>query len=120
LPMRPVGFNGSHGMVVKFIANDQYLRFEKNSFHTVLYNVTNPMHLGFMKLASEPSTDAYDRNTSIDTAPAVGRLVTGHRYGGGISVYQYHRDQQKLELVWDTGMDFLSFLEQKIDNIFFK
>ena len=47
-----------------------------------------------------PETQSFLRSQSFDTAPQANRVVMGQANGGGIMVYQYDPDQQKLKLIW--------------------
>ena len=47
-----------------------------------------------------PETQSFLRSQSFDTAPQANRVVMGQANGGGIMVYQYDPDKQKLKLIW--------------------
>ena len=42
---------------------------------------------------------------SFDTAPQANRVVMGQANGGGIMVYQYDPDKQKLKLIWAPHLE---------------
>ena len=47
-----------------------------------------------------PETQSFLRSQSFDIAPQANRVVMGQANGGGIMVYQYDPDKQKLKLIW--------------------
>jgi WD40 repeat protein len=85
---------------MKFINNDQYLRFTTYVNYAILYDVTNPNHKKYFKLEGHPDVYGYNEAATTDTAPEVGLLVMGTNISEGIRVYQYDRKKETLKLVW--------------------
>ncbi|MDY0212811.1 MAG: hypothetical protein RBR06_07375 [Desulfuromonadaceae bacterium] len=102
----PKGWDTHHDSILalKFISKSHYLRFTTYEPYAILYHVDNPLPLKYLPLGRDPfpSVSDYPRNSSIDTAPEAGILVTGQRDGGGIIVYKYDSEKQELEKIW-TG-----------------
>jgi len=95
--------NGFSGVIsVKFIDANHYLRFSDGVPYADLFNIQKPYPLKYFYLGIKPapSVASYDRDESIDTAPAVHILVTGQDTGSGINVYQYDPKTQTLQLIW--------------------
>lgn len=84
--------------------SEYYLRFGNNSHIAALFKAGSQWPVKYFDLGDSPELvthgSQYSRNTAIATSPAAGILVTGHRTGGGISVYQFDADKLTLERVW--------------------
>ena len=100
---RPKDYNGEAIISFKFIDLDNhYLRITTNQHYAILYAIDNPLPLKYLDLGTDPypATREYARNTAIDSAPAVGILVTGQANGPGINVYRYDKTTQTLKRIW--------------------
>ncbi|MDG2950734.1 WD40 repeat domain-containing protein [Exercitatus varius] len=67
-----------------------------------LYTVGDPWIKAYVEIGNNPSisTNYYQRNLSVSSAPKAHVLVTGQATGGGINVYKYHPDKMELEKIW--------------------
>ncbi|MDG2946770.1 WD40 repeat domain-containing protein, partial [Bisgaard Taxon 10/6] len=67
-----------------------------------LYTVGDPWIKAYVEIGNDPSisTNYYQRNLSVSSAPKAHILVTGQATGGGINVYKYHPDKMELEKIW--------------------
>ncbi len=67
-----------------------------------LYTVGNPWIKAYVEIGNDPSTSTnyFQRNLSVSSAPKAHILVTGQATGGGINVYKYHPDKMELEKIW--------------------
>ncbi|WP_018652977.1 WD40 repeat domain-containing protein [Actinobacillus capsulatus] len=67
-----------------------------------LYTVGDPWIKAYVEIGNDPSisTNYYERNLSVSSAPKAHILVTGQATGGGINVYKYHPDKMELEKIW--------------------
>tara|TARA_R110000868_G_scaffold266583_1_gene525798 strand:+ start:7755 stop:9005 length:1251 start_codon:yes stop_codon:yes gene_type:complete len=107
-PAIPTDFrdgNGSmHGEIfsLKYITQDQYLRFTTWIPYAVLYTGTDPKPTKYLRLGLNPAPSVVDyaADQSIDTSPSAHILVTGQAVSDGINVYQYNPKTQILYLVW--------------------
>ena len=91
-------------LTVEYIDNNHYLVFNHNEHYATLYQTLNPKPLKYLDLgnAPYPSTDALERDQSIDSSPSAHILVTGKRDGPGIMVYHYNPKTQTLKKIWDS------------------
>lgn len=85
---------------VKFINNDQFLRFITHVPYAILYDVLDPAHKKYLKLEGEPSIHGYNEAALISTAPNKNTLVMAANETEGIRVYQFDREKETLTLVW--------------------
>lgn len=67
-----------------------------------LYTVGDPWIKAYVEIGNNPSisTNYYERNLSVSSAPKAHILVTGQATGSGINVYKYHPDKMELEKIW--------------------
>ena len=72
------------------------LKYLKLDTKTVTVHKNGKTH----KKTIYPETQSFLRSQSFDTAPQANRVVMGQANGGGIMVYQYDPDKQKLKLIW--------------------
>jgi hypothetical protein len=91
-----------HYLAIKFIDATHYLRFTYDIPYAILYSITDPKPLKYLKLNTTPypSIDDYARDQSIDTSPSTHILVIGHRDVPGITVYQYDPKTETLNMIW--------------------
>ena len=90
-------------LALKFIdLKGHYLRFTTYVPYVILYDIKNDRPRKYLPLGQDPwpSINSYLRDAAIDTSPETHRLVTGQQHGNGINVYQYHPEDQSLELIW--------------------
>lgn len=89
-------------LIAKFLDDTHYVTIYTYEPFAFLYEIGNPMPIKWFRLGFDPfpSVSDYTRNTSIDTAPSAGILVTGQEGSGGINVYQYNKEKQTLEKIW--------------------
>jgi hypothetical protein len=87
---------------VRFLSKSDFVLLPTHSHYAVLFNGDSPWPRRYLDLLESPfpSTFRYDRNASIDSAPAAHILVTGQRDSGGINVYRYDPDKQTLKRIW--------------------
>ena len=72
------------------------LKYLKLDTKTVTVHKNDKTH----KKTIYPETQSFLRSQSFDTAPQANRVVMGQANGGGIMVYQYDSNKQKLKLIW--------------------
>lgn len=104
---------------VKFINNDQYLRFTTRVPYAILYDVLNPAHKKYLKLEGHPSIYGYNDAATTATAPDKNLLVMGTNISEGIRVYQFDRKRETLTLVWAPD-EIQRTLKQKIERVWSK
>ncbi|HET8790077.1 MAG TPA: WD40 repeat domain-containing protein [Modicisalibacter sp.] len=82
--------------------SEEFLRFGTYSHWVALFEAGNPWPQKYFDLGTDPwpSTSSYLRSLSMATSPQANVLVTGHRDGGGISVYRYDPEARTLTKTW--------------------
>lgn len=89
---------------LNFIDKTHYLQIVDDIPYAILYNITDPSPLKYLKLNTNPypSINSYVRDESIDSSWQTHTLVVGHATDPGITVYKYDPKQQTLNVVWNT------------------
>ncbi|MGO2241327.1 MAG: WD40 repeat domain-containing protein [Halomonas sp.] len=84
------------------IGYSQYRKDGTSQTYAALFEAGNPWPLAYLDLGTNPfpSINNYSRNLSIDSAPDANLLVTGHAFGGGITVYSYDPEERTLAKEW--------------------
>ena len=84
------------------IGYSQYRKDGTSQTYAALFEVGNPWPQAYLDLGTDPfpSINNYSRNLSIDSAPDANLLVTGHAFGGGITVYRYDPEERTLAKEW--------------------
>ncbi len=91
-------------IAIKFINNNQYLRFAPRIKYAVLYDVLNPRPIKYLRLKGAPQINGSSSVSVIDTAPKAGILVISSAVNSGLIVYKYNKNGQTLKRVWqDDG-----------------
>lgn len=82
--------------------SDEFLRLGTYSHYAALFEAGNPWPQKYFYLGDSPQPSVFDysRNLSIDSAPEANLLVTGHAFGGGITVYRYDPEARTLTKEW--------------------
>ncbi|WGE74435.1 WD40 repeat domain-containing protein [Actinobacillus equuli subsp. haemolyticus] len=96
-------------IAIAFVTDTEFVTLRqssnKNGFGeelATLYTVGDPRIKAYVEIGNDPSisTNYYQRNLSVSSAPKAHILVTGQATGGGINVYKYHPDKMELEKIW--------------------
>ncbi|MDG2917444.1 WD40 repeat domain-containing protein [Bisgaard Taxon 10/6] len=96
-------------IAIAFVTDTEFVMLrqssEKDGFGdelAALYTVGDPWIKAYVEIGNNPSisTNYYQRNLSVSSAPKAHILVTGQATGGGINVYKYHPDKMELEKIW--------------------
>ncbi|MGO2241326.1 MAG: WD40 repeat domain-containing protein [Halomonas sp.] len=84
------------------IGYSQYRKDGTSQTYAGLFEAGNPWPQAYLDLGTDPfpSINNYSRNLSIDSAPDANLLVTGHAFGGGITVYRYDPEERTLAKAW--------------------
>lgn len=95
-----VFINGSEEFLL--IGHSQYRKDGTSQTYAGLFEAGNPWPQAYLDLGTNPfpSINNYSRNLSIDSAPDANLLVTGHAFGGGITVYRYDPEERTLAKEW--------------------
>ncbi|WP_423841537.1 WD40 repeat domain-containing protein [Actinobacillus equuli] len=95
-------------IAIAFVTDTEFVTLRqssnKNGFGeelATLYTVGDPRIKAYVEIGNDPSisTNYYQRNLSVSSAPKAHILVTGQATGGGINVYKYHPDKMELEKI---------------------
>ncbi|MDG2940514.1 WD40 repeat domain-containing protein, partial [Bisgaard Taxon 10/6] len=104
---KPTGLN--HTVAIAFVTEKDFILLGKSSDNNGfgdqlarLFTVGDPWIKAYVEIGNDPSisTNYYQRNLSVSSAPKAHILVTGQATGGGINVYKYHPDKMELEKIW--------------------
>jgi hypothetical protein len=89
---------------IKFIDKTHYLRFIDNIPYAILYSLSSPSPLKYLKLntAPYPAINSYERDQAIDSSWKTHMLVIAHAIDAGITVYKYFPKTEKLKVIWNT------------------
>lgn len=84
------------------IGHSHYRKDGSSQTYAALFEAGNPWPQAYLDLGTDPfpSINDYSRNLSIDSAPNANLLVTGHAFGGGITVYRYDPEERTLTKEW--------------------
>ncbi|WP_373840521.1 WD40 repeat domain-containing protein [Glaesserella sp.] len=104
---KQMGLN--HVVAIAFLSEKDFVLLDKRGNKNGtgnelarLYTVGDPWIKAYVEIGNNPSisTNYYQRNLSVSSAPKAHILVTGQATGGGINVYKYHPDKMELEKIW--------------------
>lgn len=104
MPKPPSDFYNHCDIIsIKYIDADNYLVFEHQSHHAILYKTLNSTLIKYFDLGTAPWPAIFnlERDQSMDTSPSAHILVMAKDQEPGIMVYHYDPKKQTLEKVWD-------------------